>query len=92
MADYVSFPDGSGKPHVRFPQVPKATGKSGGVIRHKDVGLIPISDSDEPVSGHDRARVGPGPQGVAPPKPQDPGEGLPPEWFPPRSKKVVDHD
>jgi hypothetical protein len=89
---HVSHGDGSAS--VTFPQVPKATGKTGGVIKHSSSFAIPISDSDETVSGFDRADVpaNAGPQSVPAPKATDPGDGLPPEWFGAKQSKPVAHD
>jgi hypothetical protein len=86
---------GDGSASVTFPQVPKPNdGKTGGVIKHGSSFAIPISDSDDAVSGFDRADVpaNSGPQSVAPAKAQDLGDGLPPEWFGAKQSKPVAHD
>ena len=91
-APHVSHHDGSFS--VKFPQVPTSPpGAKGGVIWHKSSGLIPISDSDEPVSSHDRLRGnGAGPQGVPAPKAAPDNGGLPEQWLGRTASKLIDHD
>ena len=48
--------------------------------------------SDPEPSGHDKARVGPGPVSVAAPAPAPDEGGLPSEWLRGGSDKQVDHD
>jgi hypothetical protein len=94
MNGFVSHGDGSGNPHVQFPQVPKAPpGAKGGVIRHRDPGHVSFSEDDKPVSSHDRADGDfTGPQSVPPPKAVPDTGGLPTEWLGTKQAKTVAHD